>query len=142
MTLRPEVEALAQKLGIGEQVRFLGQQHSSWPALEAADLFCFPSRHEGLSLVMLEAASCGLPMVASDIPEISALCPVDGWLLKPVDDEEAFANALLTVRADSELFTRRAHEAAQGFREQFSMRSRAEEYRQAYESTLAENQTE
>lgn len=137
--LRPQAEALARNLGIAEQTRFLGQQPEPWPALKAADMFCFPSRHEGLPNVLPEAASCGLPVVASDIREIRSLYPGDAWLLKPVDDVEAFAEGLRTVRADSELFVSRAREAAQGFREEFSMRTCAEKYRQAYESALGWN---
>lgn len=133
---RPETEALAQSLGIENLVRFLGWQPEPWPALKAADMFCFPSRHEGLPNVLPEAASCGLPVVASDIPEIRALYPGDAWLLKPVDDVEAFAEGLLTVRADAELFDRRARDAAQGFREEFSMAACAGKYLRDYESAL------
>ena len=87
--LRPEAEALARNLEIEHQVRFLGQQPEPWPALKAADMFCFPSRHEGLPLVLPEAGSCGLPVAASDIPEISSLYPGEAWLLKPVNDESS-----------------------------------------------------
>jgi len=134
--LRPEAEKLAERLGVAKQARFLGQQPEPWPALQAADLFCFPSRHEGLPNVLPEAASCGLPVVASDIPEIRFLYPGDAWLLAPVDDVSRFADAMVTVRADLQLFKRRAHAAADGFRRQFSMTACAEKYLQVYESAL------
>jgi glycosyltransferase involved in cell wall biosynthesis len=35
---------------------------------KAMDIFLLPSRSEGFSLALLEAASCGLPIIASDIP--------------------------------------------------------------------------
>jgi glycosyltransferase involved in cell wall biosynthesis len=138
--LRPEAERLAQSLGTGEQVRFLGEQPEPWPALRAADLFCLPSRYEGLPLVLLEAASCGLPVVASDIPEIRSLRLGDPWLLAPVDDVSRFADALLTVRADLPRFALRARAAAQGFRDKFSMRTCAEQYKQTYESALGRSE--
>jgi len=134
--LRPEAEALVRKLGIGEQVRFLGQQPEPWPALLAADLLCFPSRHEGLPNVLPEAASCGLPIVASDIPEIRSLYRGDAWLLTPVDDVEHLAGALRTVRDNMSLFTSRARDAAKIFREMFSMTNCAEEYLRAYSKTI------
>jgi glycosyltransferase involved in cell wall biosynthesis len=137
--LRLEAESLAKNLGIAEDTRFLGRQPEPWPALRAADMFCFPSRHEGLPNVLPEAASCGLPVVASDIPAIRQLCPGDAWLLRPVDDIKAFAEGLRTVRANLAQFSRLAGEAADGFRERFSMAVCAGKYLQAYELALGWN---
>jgi glycosyltransferase involved in cell wall biosynthesis len=130
--LRGEAEALAHSLGVAEQTRFLGQLPEPWPALKAADLFCFPSRYEGLPNVLPEAASCGLPVVASDIPEIRFLYPGEAWLLKPVDDVPRFAEAMRLVREKQDEITRKAHAAAPDFRERFSMKACAEKYLQAY----------
>jgi glycosyltransferase involved in cell wall biosynthesis len=133
--LRPELEELAASLGVTEQVRFLGVVPEPWPVLTAADVFCFPSRHEGLPNVLPEAASCGLPVIASSIPENRFLDPGAAWTFVPVDDVAAFASALSQVRADLPEFNRHAAEAAQGFREQFSMRACAEKYLQCYRET-------
>lgn len=53
-----------------ERVRFLGAQSRSVlrRLYENADLFVMPSFHEGLPISALEAASCGAPMLLSDIP--------------------------------------------------------------------------
>jgi len=131
--LRPEAEMLARDFGIASQTRFLGQQSEPWPALEAADVFCFPSRHEGLPNVLPEAASCGLPIVASDIPEIRYLYPGDAWLLEPVDDVGAFVEGLLNVRANLASFSVRAGKIAEGLRTRFSMSVCAERYLRIYE---------
>lgn len=135
--LRSEAEALAQRLGVGDQVRFLGRQPEPWPALQAADVFCFPSRYEGLPNVLPEAASCGLPVVASDIPEIRCISPGDSWLLKPVDDVDAFADGLREVSANIDAFRAKAQEAAPNIREKFSMETCAKLYIEAYESVLS-----
>ena len=119
--LRQEAENLATSLGIAKQVRFLGQQPEPWPALKAADMFCFPSRYEGLPNVLPEAASCGLPVLASDIPEIRSLWPGQAWSLKPVDDVQAFAAGLQDMAEHIEAYKNLAAEVAPGFREQFSM---------------------
>jgi glycosyltransferase involved in cell wall biosynthesis len=136
--LRPEVEALARSLDIVKQTRLLGEQADPWTALQAADVFCFPSRHEGLPNVLPEAASCGLPVVASNIPEIRNLCPGDAWLLEPVDHVEAFADGLRTVRRHLEVFTSRARNAADQFRSRFSMSTCAAEYLRTYEHALGD----
>lgn len=134
--IRSKAEALARELGISAQARFLGQQPEPWPALMAADMFCFPSRSEGLPNVLPEAASCGLPVVASDIPEIRSLSPGEAWMLKPVDDVEAFADGLREMAAQHAVFRQRAEAAAPQFRERFSMTVCAEKYVQAYRSVL------
>lgn len=57
-------------LELGKDLILLGtvpeQEMAEWMA--AADGFAFPSVNEGFGLVILEAASAGLPVVASDIP--------------------------------------------------------------------------
>lgn len=134
--IRSKAEALARELGISAQARFLGQQPEPWPALAAADMFCFPSRSEGLPNVLPEAASCGLPVVASDIPEIAGISPGPAWLLKPVDDVEAFAGGLREVAAKYAVYRPLAEAAAPQIRQRFSMAVCAEQYVRVYESVL------
>ncbi len=134
--LRKELEALAGDLGIAEQTRFLGRQSEPWPALQAADIFCFPSRYEGLPNVLPEAASCGLPVLASDIPEIKNISPGDAWLLKPVNDVESFADGLLYMQKNIKIYKQRADNAAQDFRKRFSMQICAENYLNAFNQIL------
>lgn len=134
--LRPEAEALAKGLGITEQTRFLGEQPEPWYVLKAADVFCFPSRHEGLPNVLPEAASCGLPIVASDIPEIRSLCPGDAWLLKPVDDVEGFADGLRQIASQLATYKQLAANVASNVRERFSMATCARRYLDVYERAL------
>lgn len=135
--LRPALEALAAAEGVADRVRFLGVLPEPWPAMTAADVFCFPSRNEGMPNVLPEAASCGLPVVASDIPENRFLDPGDPWIFAPVDDVAAFAAALRRMRDERDQFQARAHAAAAGFREQFSMRACAERYLACYREMVA-----
>jgi glycosyltransferase involved in cell wall biosynthesis len=89
--LRPRVEAEAARLGVRDRVRFTGLRADVPRVLRAFDVFVFPSLHEGLPLVGLEAQAAGLPIVLSDrvtrelavIPElftwISPGAPADRW---------------------------------------------------------------
>jgi UDP-glucose:(heptosyl)LPS alpha-1,3-glucosyltransferase len=60
-------KSLARELGVIDRVTFGGFRRDMPVALGAADIFFFPSRYEAFSLATIEAAACGLPLVASRI---------------------------------------------------------------------------
>ncbi|MEP6811388.1 MAG: glycosyltransferase family 4 protein [Actinomycetota bacterium] len=65
--------------------------------LSAADIYAFPSRHEGLPVAPIEAAACGLPVVATDAQGVRDLFEngeADGGVVVERDDIDAFAQAL------------------------------------------------
>jgi glycosyltransferase involved in cell wall biosynthesis len=71
-----EVSRQVDELNLGQNVRFLQQVPNEDLVLlyNAAALFVFPSRFEGFGLPLLEAMSCGAPVIAADnssIPEIA-----------------------------------------------------------------------
>ena len=62
----PRAQALAEKLGVQDSVRFLGLRSDVNELMQAFDVFAMPSLHEGLPLVGVEAQTSGLPCVFSD----------------------------------------------------------------------------
>lgn len=58
---------LAEELGISQQVHLLGYREDIAELNHTADVFCFPSIREGLSVALMEAMACGLPVVCSKI---------------------------------------------------------------------------
>lgn len=93
--LRPDLEALVERWGLQDRVRFRGScsEDVVRAALDAADLFVLPSlvaddgQMEGLPVVLMEALACGVPTVATDlsgIPEI-VVDGVTGLLAQPGD---------------------------------------------------------
>ena len=62
------LRALARQLGISERVRFLGfvADVELVQFYNQAVLFVYPSKYEGFGLPLLEAMSCGLPVVTSN----------------------------------------------------------------------------
>lgn len=65
--LKDELVEYAKSLGVGERVHFLGFRTDIFEVLKASDIFVMPSHREGLSVAMMEAMACGLPVVASNI---------------------------------------------------------------------------
>jgi glycosyltransferase involved in cell wall biosynthesis len=64
---RPQMEVLAQGLGIRERVHFLGQRRDVDRLLSQAQIGMLVSNWEGFPLSILEAMRAGLPMVATDV---------------------------------------------------------------------------
>jgi glycosyltransferase involved in cell wall biosynthesis len=97
----PAMGALRKKiheLGLAEQVNILGFSNAAREAIARCDLFLCPSREEGFSLVLMEALSSGVPVLASDIPAARELTSAagenpNGELLPPLD-AAAWATAI------------------------------------------------
>ncbi|MDO6765156.1 glycosyltransferase [Agarivorans sp. 1_MG-2023] len=81
---RKQLEQLVESLHLQERVHFLGSIESMPRFYQSLDLFCLPSYFEGLSLVILEAQSCEVPAVVTNVgASTEALCPRTGTLVEP-----------------------------------------------------------
>jgi N-acetyl-alpha-D-glucosaminyl L-malate synthase BshA len=111
---RVPAEHLARRLGVYEDVRFLGKQEPVEEILSIADVFLIPSGSETFGLAALEAMACGVPVVASDIGGLPELV-VDGktGFLCPLGDVDAFTERTRQLVTDDALHMRMA-EAARG----------------------------
>jgi glycosyltransferase involved in cell wall biosynthesis len=97
---RARLEALAARLGVLEQVNFVGAVSNAalYQWYSAADVFLLASSREGWANVLLEAMACGTPVVATDIwgtPEVVA----DASVGRLVDrrDAAAFATGIVDL---------------------------------------------
>ena len=85
-------------------VRFAGQVSDVGNYFAAFDTFIYPSRHEGLGSVLLDAMAYGLPIIATAVGGIPEIIEHDvNGLLCDVDDIGAMASAILQLRRDQEL---------------------------------------
>lgn len=96
---RKTLQTLAERIGIGGAVRFMG--HVSDPALQIgrADAFLLSSDYEGVPAVLLEALAVGLPVIATECSAAMRSLLADGTLgrLVPVGDSRAFAAAMAGI---------------------------------------------
>ena len=122
---------LARELGVADRVRFVGQRDDVCAILQASDVFLMPSVREGLPVSCLEAMSCGLPVIAGDIPAFRDLV-VDGVTGILVRNDQALAQAMKRVCGDARL---RAAMGAAGRRRvlaEFSLKASVERYLDLY----------
>jgi D-inositol-3-phosphate glycosyltransferase len=95
-----ELDRLIEELGLSGQVDFVAPQphHILSTYYRAADAVVVPSRSESFGLVALEAAACGVPVVASAVGGLLTLVDhgVTGFLV-PGRDPDLFAKHLLDL---------------------------------------------
>ncbi len=98
------LQALAAEYGIAAQVHFTGFRTDVVDLLHASDVFCFPSRREGLGFTAIEAMAAGLPLITSDRHGIQDYSKdgITGFVCSPEDDA-AFSDAMRTLAEDSVL---------------------------------------
>jgi N-acetyl-alpha-D-glucosaminyl L-malate synthase BshA len=100
---RAPAEELARKLGVQNDVLFLGQQNEVQEKLSQADLFLLPSRLESFGLAALEAMACETAVIATNVGGLPEVVEngVDGYLVEPGDVKAAGKYAIdLLSRAD------------------------------------------
>lgn len=101
--LMDDLKAFANTYHIENRIHFLGFRIDIAELCKAADIFVFPSIHEGLPVALMEAIASGLPCVASDIRGNHELVQngVNGYLCD-VRSEEEFRVAIEKLIRDKE----------------------------------------
>lgn len=134
---RPELEAMAQKLGIAGRVHWAGFRSNIPGLLPALDIFVQPSVYEGLPMSVLEAMAAGLPVVATAVggtPEIVS-DGVTGCLVPP-RDPAALVQAIQTLISQPELRDRMGQAGLERVRQEFSVQQMVQRTEALYEELL------
>ncbi len=112
--LQQNYKALANQLGVADRVHFAGRlsQEDLLCAYSTMDVFAFPSTSgaEAFGLAMLEAMSCGVPVVASSLPGVRKVAQEAGLLTRPSDGQSLLEN-LKKMQEDTEMRRRFADSA-------------------------------
>jgi glycosyltransferase involved in cell wall biosynthesis len=132
---RPRMEALRRELGLEEVVVFTGWQAAVGDLLSAFDVFCIPSKLEGLCTSLLDALAFGLPCVATEAGGIPDVIEHEkNGLLVPPQNPEALAKGVQRLVEDNLL---REKFRSAGFRhvaEHFTIEAMVNQYYELYES--------
>ena len=123
---RQRLAAEADRLGA--RVVFAGYREDVPALIEGCDVFCLPSRAEGLPLVLLEAMSRARPVVATAVGGTPELVEHEKTgLLVPPGDVGALREALERLLRDPDLARRLGENAGRRVRQRFSARAAAEQ---------------
>lgn len=135
---RPELEALAERLGIRDSIEFVGFASEPRFFLAEMDVFVLPSLNEGVPMALLEALAAGIPVVAAAVGGIPGMIGDTGAaLLVRSSSPEAWVAALTTVIGCPEQSNMMAKRGLQLVREQFSIDSMVNRYIAVYCAAVA-----
>lgn len=129
-----KVKNLVSKLGINNNVRFIGHSSEVAKYYHASDIFVLPSYAEGMPNALLEAMACGLPVIASRIGGVVDVVEdgKSGILFEP-GDVTGLASAMVRLLKDDELRHKIGAEARKRIVESFSIDGVADKYIKLYE---------
>ena len=97
---------LTLQLGIDKSVAFLGFQANPFKYMSHSSVFVLSSLSEALPMVILEAMTCGIPIVSTASPGSSEII-TDGinGLLVPVANEKSLVEAIVKILTNTTLAT-------------------------------------
>src|SRR6266849_3131743 len=114
-------QAEAEAWGREPGITWLGHVDDISSVWARAHIAVLPSRREGLPKSLLEAAACGRPMVATDVPGCREIAIAgETGLLVPPDQAQALAAAIETLAAAPELRARFGRAARRLAEERFA----------------------
>ncbi len=87
-------------------IKFLGHRDDIEKILPQSDLFVLPSHFEGLSIALIEALACGLPVIGSDIKGMRQIITPDVGLLFQPNDPLSLAHTIDKILSNEELYNK------------------------------------
>ena len=135
---RRKMEDLCRKIGLCDEIRFLGKQDAVEELLAVSDLFLMPSGSESFGLAALEAMACEVPVISSNVgglPELN-INGITGFLSNLGNVNEMAANAINLLENDELLQKFRLNALKQAKR--FDISNILPQYEKYYEYIVKE----
>jgi glycosyltransferase involved in cell wall biosynthesis len=139
--MEAELKEYAKQLKLESKVVFWGVRNDVGKILSASDIFVLASIYrEGMSIAVLEAMACGVPVIASRIGGIPEVIDDDknGLLVTP-GNPDALVKALEDFIFNSEKRQQCAQEAFQKFNVNFKTKIMIKNIEKLYEDCIEEN---
>jgi glycosyltransferase involved in cell wall biosynthesis len=131
-----KLQAQAHRLGVGDQVRFIGHCPAR-TAFTMGRMLVIPSRAESLPYVVLEAVAAGLPIIATNVGGMPEIFGAAARQLIPADDIAALMGAITAALDNPEKMRADAQALMARVRYEFSLRTMVECNLAAYREAVA-----
>ena len=102
--MKEQLVRMAKEYGVADKVMLLGFRNDIRALLNACDLFCLPSKREGLPVSLIEAAAAGVPCLSSNargcsdvLGSLSTDCIVDDLTI------DSWSKAITKMKKESQL---------------------------------------
>jgi glycosyltransferase involved in cell wall biosynthesis len=133
-----KLKRLVAALALEDKVLFKGRCENVLQELSETDFFVLPSLSEGMSNVLLEAMSCGLPVIATAVGgAIDMIRNGINGILVPPGDRAALSRALIDLLADEPAARSLGREARKTVEERYALSHTADCYRRLYRELTA-----
>jgi glycosyltransferase involved in cell wall biosynthesis len=135
--IKPDLAALAVKLGVAENVIFIPSVLETSLALSVMDIFVMPSIQEGLGLAIMEAMANGIPVVATNVGGIRNLIKNnETGILVSSGDSKALADGIISLLKNKEKANMLSFNAQDFVQREFSLEKMVNKTEALYKSLL------
>ena len=121
-----QCQGLVHELGLAKNIRFVGYAKDLLEWYHKVDVFVLPSLWEGIPLALLEAMSCGLPCVASEVggvPDI--LSGTNAGYVVPPSEPDVLASRICELLENEKLRTAMGTRARELVKSKYTLRETA-----------------
>ena len=130
---KKELIRLAEQLKVNQNVHFLGMQYNVHEILPLFDVFVLSSLTEGTSIALLEAQSCGVPAVVTDVGGNSFIIShEENGFLCPLNNVATMTQYLEILLNNDDLKNRMRKKSRQFIKDNFSISSMTQQYENLY----------
>jgi len=135
-----DFELFKQQTASLDNIALVGLVDNVGDYLKAFDIFLFPSRHEGLGSILLDALDFGLPVIATDVGGIPEIIEndVNGFLVKP-DAIDDICESILGLYSESTLIEQIAQANTEKAKS-YTVGTMADKYVQIYQRILTNHE--
>ncbi len=136
---RRKLEEKVNSEGLKEQIIFVGWQEDVASIMGILDILVLPSLNEAVGIVLLEAQSLGVPVIASNVGGIPEMVnPEASGILVPPAEPEILALAISQLLADSQRLQDMSRSAKDWVKDRFKADRMCEKVIDVYQQELKE----
>lgn len=137
---RERLQQLAGELGLEQAVKFFGWQEKTADYYRQADVFLLTSNSEGWGMVVIEAASYGLPIIMTDVGCAGEVIRnKESGLVVPVGKIDPLVAAMEQLLADVELRHRLGQQAEEAVSQLPDLKQTLSLYYEGWQKLLNKN---